>query len=58
VAAHQDDEDQVGPVASAAGRTSSLYPSKEPIMKIKTKVRAGRECGTPPKDGGGIIIAP
>jgi hypothetical protein len=39
-------------VANAAGRTSSLCHSKEPTMKIKTKVRAGRDCGG---GGGGPI---
>jgi hypothetical protein len=32
---------------------TSNHPKKEPDMKIRTKIRAGRACGPPPID---III--
>jgi hypothetical protein len=44
-------------VTSAAGWTSLCVTAKEPTMKIKTKVRAGRDCGGGPIPTPDIIIA-
>jgi hypothetical protein len=38
----------VRPRRECGGTDVTLHHAKEPTMKIKTKVRAGRLCGTDP----------